>query len=448
MIRLLSFSIVVLVFVNFERVLSQRSENSFSRVIYGDDDRKDQVSCYDYFLKFNSCDTNILSQTELSAKDKELGNSVAIIIKGENVLKRNSDGTYSARSATAESFWHLCENEKFSQQSVITKGHGYCTGFLLSTNPPLLGTAAHCYEPNVETVVIFGFEKTSNDETRLTFDENSVYFISGSPITGISDTDTDYSIVELDREVIGYSPYQKMKENLQIGTSITLIGHPVALPKKTDKGGSIQSISDSYIRGTIDSFGGNSGSPVFDFEGNLIGIFVAGTLDFVNNNDENCKSSNICPGGVNCPAAGEFVIPICKAIRASSLVNEQLGFPCDISIQNEYQIEEAKNEYSEDEIYIAEYNSVSDIILGTVSYLYDISSNIMSSVKIPIVQSNSRLYSTLIKTQIVSIPAPGSSFTTFSPNIQLSILNSNDISESNILIPFCFVIHVLLLVVL
>ena len=265
---------------------------------------------------------------ELSASDKRLGESVAIIIKGNNVLNRNNDGTYTASSTTAERFWNLCKEENFSQQKVITKGDGYCTGFLLSTNPPYLGTAAHCFDPNVETVVIFGFEKTSNDETRLIFDEDSVYFFSGSPVTGISNTDTDYAIVELDRPVVGYLPYQKMKENIQVEESIALIGYPTALPKKTDKGGIIQSISDSYIRGTIDSFGGNSGSPVFDHYGNLIGVFVAGTVDFVKNEDGgNCKSSNICPGGINCPSTGEFILPICKLIRHSDDVNQQLGFP-------------------------------------------------------------------------------------------------------------------------
>ena len=152
-----------------------------------------------------------------------------------------------------------------------------------------------------------------------------------------------------------------MNENIQVEESITLIGYPTALPKKSDKGGVIQSISDSYIRGTVDSFGGNSGSPVFDHSGNLIGVFVAGTVDFVKNEDGNCKSSNVCPGGINCPSAGEFILPICKLIRHSDEINQQLGFPCDATIEEQI-IEDNENEEisAEDELANEENNEIAE----------------------------------------------------------------------------------------
>lgn len=138
----------------------------------------------------------------------------------------------------------------------------------------------------------------------------------------------DYGILKLDRSVVGYKPYSKINQNIQKGDALTLIGHPVGLPKKTDKGGEVTLAGPLIIRGTVDSFGGNSGSPVFDANGLLVGILVGGSQDFDNN--KGCDVSNICPGGEDCESLGEYIVPICVPILASEEIQQQIGISCEI----------------------------------------------------------------------------------------------------------------------
>jgi len=105
---------------------------------------------------------------------------------------------------------------------------------------------------------------------------------------------------------------------------MTLIGHPTGLPKKFDSGGVVRSVTSTLIRGTCDSYGGNSGSPILDNSGNLIGILVGGAPDFVQ--DGSCDVSNVCPGGVGCEDNGENIVPICDVLSFSSVLSNQLGF--------------------------------------------------------------------------------------------------------------------------
>jgi len=201
----------------------------------------------------------------------------------------------------------------------------FCSGFLLSTNPPWLGTAAHCTDGDLDSaLVIFGFEVISSDgSTRLNFDANAVYGVNRVVVQGTpSGAENDYGIFELDRVVTGYIPYTAVNGNVNVGDQITLIGHPTGLPKKFDSGGEVRVASSELIGATCDSYGGNSGSPIFDVNHRLIGILVGGAPDFVGSG---CDSSNVCPGGLGCTSDGENIVPICELLLSSQEVINQLG---------------------------------------------------------------------------------------------------------------------------
>lgn len=69
-----------------------------------------------------------------------------------------------------------------------------------------------------------------------------------------------------------------------------------------DKGGIVQSVTNTTIRATVDSYGGNSGSPLFDSDGFLVGILTAGP---------------------------DFQKDGCNIIRDDYTVDTLLNFPCD-----------------------------------------------------------------------------------------------------------------------
>jgi hypothetical protein len=106
-----------------------------------------------------------------------------------------------------------------------------------------------------------------------------------------------------------HSSYTNVRADLIIGESLILVGHPYGLPKKTDTDGQVKNVSLSEIRAYVDSYGGNSGSPVFDSQGSLVGILVGGAPDFTVN--EGCQISNVCPTGQGCSSLGEHIVPIC-----------------------------------------------------------------------------------------------------------------------------------------
>jgi len=282
-----------------------------SRVIYGTDDRTDTY--------------------ELNSSDAALGASAAILVYGSNIVTENNDGTYTVTAtSTAEEIQLFCPDERFSQQPIFSNAQSFCSAFLLSTNPPWVGTAAHCVGDDLSSgVLIFGFELIAESETRLTYAANDVYTISSAIVVGeATGKDGDYAILQLDREVTGHTPYTSINPSMSVSDNLVLIGHPSGLPKKTDKGGSVTAVTSTLIRGTTDSYGGNSGSPVFDSNGDLAGILVGGTTDFVYDYDDNCQNSNFCPGGVDCDEFGENIVPICNLIESSSTVQNQLNLDC------------------------------------------------------------------------------------------------------------------------
>jgi hypothetical protein len=101
--------------------------------------------------------------------------------------------------------------------------------------------------------------------------------------------------VELDRDVEGArEPVQVDRTALtQVGRSILVIGHPSGLPTKVAGGGQVRSVLPSHVVTNLDTYGGNSGSGVFDLVNlKLVGILVRGENDFVSAGS--CTVSNRC----------------------------------------------------------------------------------------------------------------------------------------------------------
>jgi len=286
------FALLVLVASAVAHV-AVRGEN-YHRVIYNGDTRQDTY--------------------QVSSSLQQLGSSAVVIVYPDSSsLTRNLDGSYSLTSSnTAQNTWNLCPQEAFSQQQIIT-GSSYCSGFLLSTNPPWIGTARHCAETASSTVgalVLFDFDQLDSTTTKSLYPENDVYTVASIVTKGTgTDFDTDYAVLALDRVVVGRTPYTRVNSTPSVGLPLILIGHPIGLPKKTDADGQLTAIGDGVIGAFVDSYGGNSGSPVFDDAGNLIGILVAGAQDFVS--PSGCDISNTCPGGLGCDNFGETLLPIC-----------------------------------------------------------------------------------------------------------------------------------------
>ena len=266
--------------------------------------------------------------------DRALGDSTVLVLQGFNILNHNENGTYTATSThTAKALWNFCPKERFAEQLILDKGMTYCSGFLIGADPGLVGTAAHCAQGfPTEYWIIFGFELTGPDDTRLTFRADDVYFVEKILAAGTPSGDkNDYGVLQLDRAVSRHAPYTKVNHNLEVDDPLALVGYPMGLPKKTDKGGKVTQVKGIMIRGDVDSYQGSSGSPVFDGNGLLAGILVGGSDDFVDD-DEDCRFTAVCPGDGGCEKHGEYIVPVCVLLRDPAVREKlpELAAQCDV----------------------------------------------------------------------------------------------------------------------
>jgi hypothetical protein len=108
----------------------------------------------------------------------------------------------------------------------------------------------------------------------------------------------DYAVIRLDRRVQNREPL-KMRNvasdgPIGLGEELVVIGHPVGLPSKVTTGGRVRSNSNAdFIVGNVDTYGGNSGSAVFNSRTGLLeGILVRGETDFAQQGS--CVVSKVC----------------------------------------------------------------------------------------------------------------------------------------------------------
>lgn len=196
----------------------------------------------------------------------------------------------------------LCENERFTDQISV----GNCTGFLVAPNK--LVTAGHCIMNESDCASnkwIFGYK-----EGVTAFKKADVYSCKRIIAQKYIYTDkevSDYAVIELDKPVVGRTPLTYRKRGIvHLGAPLLVIGHPLGLPMKIADGArvtfmndqerkkEIQSwlLRDNYFTANLDSYGGNSGSPVFNRKtGKVEGILIQGADDFVYNRNNECLGS-------------------------------------------------------------------------------------------------------------------------------------------------------------
>jgi V8-like Glu-specific endopeptidase len=196
----------------------------------------------------------------------------------------------------------ICKDERFIEQISL----GTCSGFLVG--PKTLVTAGHCMVNQSECADnrwVFGFKVDSKD---LNVDQvYSCKKIISQRYVYTEKEMNDYAVIELDRDVVGYKPLKLRKfGRVLLNTPLVVIGHPLGLPMKATDGAVVSRMNDierenpirslilrsHYFTANLDSYGGNSGSPVFNARnGQVEGILVQGADDFVYDHKNDCMKS-------------------------------------------------------------------------------------------------------------------------------------------------------------
>jgi len=239
--------------------------------IYGEDDRVDYYAA--------------------SADMKALADSVVSLWSAGSIKLDAASGKYTLATEKFGDRLNLCPGEKFREQPI----GAFCSGSLVGED--MIMTAGHCVADETDCAaarMVFGFAvKTAGGEAPVKIAASEVYsckkivkrFLGGEPSGGsTSGLGPDYALVQLDRKVTGHKPLPvNRNQKLKKGTKLVVIGHPVGLPLKVAAGSSVRDASPKgYFVADLDTFGGNSGSPVFNASTKLIeGILVRGDQDFI-----------------------------------------------------------------------------------------------------------------------------------------------------------------------
>lgn len=242
-------------------------------VIYGDDDRLDL-----YAVK--------------NAHQNELADSTAALVKGDQLTLNGS--VYDIDADTLGASMGLCEKERFFTQP----NAAFCSGSLVGDD--LLITAGHCITGPSDcerTKFLFNYSITKEGEFPTTANIANVVGCKEIVARHLENDGADYAVIRLDRKISNHKPLRiNRADSLKSGDSIGVIGHPSGLPTKVAFGDSVvRDVSTpGYFLASLDTYGGNSGSAVFNAKSGLVeGILVRGERDFISENG--CRVSNQCP---------------------------------------------------------------------------------------------------------------------------------------------------------
>ena len=281
-------------------LISTLPVEALEKVVYGDDNRLDlfEVSNPLYL---------------------DLARSTAAKVDSSN-LSRESNGDYAVHGPTLEKSMRACPNSRFAQQLTVAQ----CTGFLVAPN--ILVTAGHCATgqndcSNFKWIFDYGIHQKSRFGELNLVPRERVYNCK-KIISQIMENTVDFAVIQLDRPVFDRQPLIFRKSGMiKDDTELVIIGHPLGLPMKVAGDAFVRSNADNaFFVANLDSFGGNSGSPVFDANTGIVeGILVRGEQDMDYDSQNQCYIPKVCS---NAGCRGEDVIRITNVKAIYSPINE------------------------------------------------------------------------------------------------------------------------------
>jgi V8-like Glu-specific endopeptidase len=194
-----------------------------------------------------------------------------------------------------------------------------CTAFLIG--PDLLLTAGHCavnvgvseHETNTFCKAfswLFDYAPDINGRVKTTgIDPDKVYRCQET-IYAIKEEVApyrDFALIRLNRPVLGRTPLKLSSDPVKKNDVLSMVGYPLGTPAKSSTNGRVlvNDAAKEIMVTTLDSFEGNSGSPVLNAKKEVVGILIGGfpSDSFLDDPVKGCKVLNRCDeNGLNCKA--------------------------------------------------------------------------------------------------------------------------------------------------
>jgi len=260
-------------------VEDRRLNSVTPRVIYGDDHRRD-------WHALDSTDAEDALALTL------LQNVIVSHVEVSDLGSPDTGGVYRVLDSYPDDdrlgpYWNMCDGQRFVRHPTLSS----CSGTLVGADQVI--TAGHCMNSQEKcdnAAYVFKYYVTGYDSDgdpifpEITTDD--VYFCSEFR-TQHGFGGVDIALVKLNRAVVGGrtpATYHKTLVPTTVGQKLLMIGFPSGMPAKVDDGGTVTNTNGNgyeFFEGSTDSFGGNSGSGIFDENGTMIGVLVRGRTDYV-----------------------------------------------------------------------------------------------------------------------------------------------------------------------
>jgi V8-like Glu-specific endopeptidase len=242
---------------------TDRVTTATQAAIYGEDDRLDWYAHPDETLR------------DLTAQS-------IVAMVGTNTIVDDDPNDVKFRASLLGDSYGLCADERFYNQPSIAS----CSGTLIDDD--LVLTAGHCVEDGCRSnswVFRYYMESESQRTRTTTEDIFSCAEVVVEALSSRGSAELDYAIIRLDRAATPrFTPVPVLRSDAPVreGQPITIIGFGSGLPAKIDTGGRVLQTRNTldYFTGTTDSFGGNSGSGIFNEDEQVVGILVRGDSDY------------------------------------------------------------------------------------------------------------------------------------------------------------------------
>lgn len=241
-------------------------------------------------------DDRSLIDDNTDEKIKKLSRSVGLIFFKDDLVdpnqSNNSTTIFSNLLSDDPPYGsNYCSTEKFATHHAYKKA---CSGFLIAKD--IMVTAGHCFRSKNDCHrKLIAFDVRANREIQKGFEVNNKDIYECSKIlfspNDNTDPEIDVAIIQLDHKAD--RPVLKVREAKKIedDASVYMIGHPLGLPLIYSNNAKV--IDNSFehtFKATLDSFHGNSGSPVFNLTNDWVeGVLVSGEPDEEYDHEQKCN---------------------------------------------------------------------------------------------------------------------------------------------------------------
>ncbi len=240
--------------------------------------------------------TDVFDHGDVILQDRAIDSTVALMNPGDFDDSNPNDVHFLGQSLGQR--LNLCTSERFRDDPTAA----FCSGTLIDDD--LVLTAGHCITSSSacnNTRFVFNyFRDGANSLQTVTTDDIFACTSIVARRQGVSGgQNLDYAVVRIDRPATPrFAPAPVRVDNLpmSVGQPVAVIGSGSGVPFKIDDGGSVRESRSGtldFFVATTDTFGGNSGSGVYELDGYTVaGILVRGETDYVSNGS--CTVVNEC----------------------------------------------------------------------------------------------------------------------------------------------------------